>query len=151
MPVVSTVTWQISGTVRPVSAIARLAPITAALVCSRSWQVSTISASAPPAISPAALLWYASRSAAYGMWPRVGSLVPGADRAEHEPGPAAASNSVGGLAGQPRAGLGQLRIRSAMPYSPRSARLAPNVLVSTQSAPAAGGRPRARRARRRAG
>ena len=36
----------------------------AALHCNRSWQVSTSSASAPPAIRPAALTWYASRSVA---------------------------------------------------------------------------------------
>ncbi len=52
VPVVSTVTWVISGIRRPSSAIARLTPSTAALTCSRSWQVSTTNASAPPASSP---------------------------------------------------------------------------------------------------
>ena len=64
VPVVSTVTWQITGTGDPVAAIARLAPTTAAFVCSRSWQVSMINASAPPASRPAALSWYASRRVA---------------------------------------------------------------------------------------
>ncbi len=54
VPVVSTVTWAITGSCRPAAAIARLQPITAALVCSRSCEVSTSSTSAPPAIRPAA-------------------------------------------------------------------------------------------------
>ena len=43
---------------------ARFDPTTAVLTWSRSWQVSMISASAPPAIRPAAFSWYASRSEA---------------------------------------------------------------------------------------
>ncbi len=57
VPVVSTVTWQISGTRRPALAIARLAPISADLHCSRSWQVSTITASMPPASMPSTCVW----------------------------------------------------------------------------------------------
>ena len=64
VPVVSTATWQMIGTSRPASARARFDPTTAALTWSRSWQVSMISASAPPAIRPAAFSWYASRSEA---------------------------------------------------------------------------------------
>ena len=52
VPVVSTVTWVMIGTRRPSARIAALRPSTAALTCSRSWQVSTTSASLPPAISP---------------------------------------------------------------------------------------------------
>jgi hypothetical protein len=44
VPVVSTVTWVITGTRRPSASIARRRPNTAALTCSRSWQVSTTSA-----------------------------------------------------------------------------------------------------------
>ena len=41
----------------PASPMARRAPMIAALACSRSWQVSTISASAPPRSRPAAFCW----------------------------------------------------------------------------------------------
>ena len=60
-PVVSMVTWAISMMSAPdcaaAAAIARRAPMIAALAWSRSWQVSTISASAPPRSRPAALAW----------------------------------------------------------------------------------------------
>src|ERR1700726_1693657 len=55
----------------------------AALAWSRSWQVSTISASAPPRSSASALSWYVSRNSRNVVWPSVGSLVPG----PAEPGP----------------------------------------------------------------
>ncbi len=77
VPVVSTVTCTINGRSTPASASASLLPRMAALVWSRSWLVSTSSASAPPAIRPAAFVRKPSRTVAYGMWPRVGSLVPG--------------------------------------------------------------------------
>ncbi len=53
VPVVSTVTWTKTGTSLPASRRARLAPFTAALTCSGSWQVSMRMASAPPATRPA--------------------------------------------------------------------------------------------------
>ena len=53
-PVVSIVTWAISGTWRPAAVIARRVPMTAALAWSRSWEVSMMIASAPPRSSPAA-------------------------------------------------------------------------------------------------
>ncbi len=56
-PVVSMVTETISIMSPPAAAIARFAPMTAALAWSRSWQVSTTSASAPPRSKPAALAW----------------------------------------------------------------------------------------------
>lgn len=57
VPVVSTATEQISGTLAPAAAIARREPTSAAFTWSRSCMVSTTSASAPPAIRPAALAW----------------------------------------------------------------------------------------------
>ncbi len=57
VPVVSTVTEQISGTERPRASIARRAPMTEDLVWRRSWVVSTSSASAPPVRSPSAFAW----------------------------------------------------------------------------------------------
>ena len=54
VPVVSTVTSTKIGSRMPVSAIACLHPLTAALVCSRSCEVSTRSASAPPWMRPSA-------------------------------------------------------------------------------------------------
>ncbi|TCO28137.1 hypothetical protein EV652_106120 [Kribbella steppae] len=61
VPVVSTVTETITGMVEPAASSALRAPITLALVCSRSWVVSTRIASAPPSISPRAVSAYASR------------------------------------------------------------------------------------------
>jgi len=55
--VVSIVTDAISATLAPASAMARFAPMMAALACSRSWQVSTTIASTPPRSRPAALPW----------------------------------------------------------------------------------------------
>ena len=57
VPVVSTVTCTMIGTVRPCAAIARFAPMTADLACSRSWQVSTMTASMPPSSIPATCSW----------------------------------------------------------------------------------------------
>ena len=54
VPVVSTVTWAIIGMWRPNWAIARRDPSTAAFSCSKSWQVSTSIASAPPSSMPSA-------------------------------------------------------------------------------------------------
>ncbi len=54
VPVVSTVTCTKIGVSVPASARAILAPFTAALICSGSWQVSIKIASTPPAISPRA-------------------------------------------------------------------------------------------------
>jgi hypothetical protein len=53
VPVVSTATCAISGSVVPAAAIARLAATIAAFIWSRSCEVSTSTASAPPAIRPA--------------------------------------------------------------------------------------------------
>lgn len=77
VPVVSKAIETSSGTRTPVASIARCAPSTEDFVCSRSWVVSTISASAPPASRPSALAWKPSRSVPYATWPSVGSFVPG--------------------------------------------------------------------------
>jgi hypothetical protein len=52
VPVVSMVTWHISGTRRPVASKACRAAWMAILVCRMSWQVSISRTSAPPSISP---------------------------------------------------------------------------------------------------
>jgi hypothetical protein len=54
------------------------------------------------------------------------------DRAEDEARAVRRGELVGGLAGQPRAGLGEFED----PYSAKLAELAPKVFVSTASAPA---------------
>ncbi len=56
-PVVSKASEQISGTCTPRASMARRAPMMLDLVCSRSWVVSTISASEPPARRPSAFRW----------------------------------------------------------------------------------------------
>ena len=53
-PVVSMVTLAMTGRRAPVSAKASSMAPSAAFACSRSWQVSTLSASMPPSISPSA-------------------------------------------------------------------------------------------------
>ncbi len=57
VPVVSIVTWAMIRASGASSATARRAPTMAALAWSRSWQVSMISASAPPRSRPSALTW----------------------------------------------------------------------------------------------
>ena len=64
VPVVSTVTWHISGASEPADFSARLAPMIAALACRRSWAVSTRTACTPPASIPRTCVSYASRSVA---------------------------------------------------------------------------------------
>ncbi len=56
-PVVSMVTWAMTSASAASRVIARLAPMMAALAWSRSWQVSMISASAPPRSRASALTW----------------------------------------------------------------------------------------------
>ncbi|CAO0829016.1 hypothetical protein SMICM17S_11827 [Streptomyces microflavus] len=56
-PVVSKAREQIRGTSMPRASIARRAPMMLDLVCSRSWVVSTIRASEPPARRPSAFFW----------------------------------------------------------------------------------------------
>jgi hypothetical protein len=56
VPVCSIVTWSWIGTVRPTAAIARRAPMTAALAASRSKWVSVMSRSTPPSIRPRAMI-----------------------------------------------------------------------------------------------
>ena len=119
----------------PAAAIARLAPMIAALACSRSWQVSMIRPCAPPAISPAALRSYASRSSAKGTWPRVGSLVPGPIEPRTQRGRSGVDSSAATSLAIRAPASDSSSIRSVMSYSPRLARLAPKVLVSTQSSP----------------
>ena len=96
-----------------------------------------MTASAPPASSPAVFSWNASRSRAYGICPSVGSLVPGPT----EPSTYRGRCGVDQRSATSRAirapASDSSRMRCSMPYSPRLPRFAPNVLVSTQSAPAA--------------
>ena len=55
VPVCSIVTWSWSGTWRPTAAMARRAPMTAALAASRSKWVSVMSRSTPPSSRPRAM------------------------------------------------------------------------------------------------
>ena len=110
--------------------------MTADLVCSRSWQVSTSTASAPPASRPAAssLVGVAQRRVRRVAERR--QLGAGADRAEHEARPVrrrVARRRPRGRAGRrprPARGSGR-RCRTRRGWR----RLAPKVLVSTASAP----------------
>ena len=77
VPVVSIVTDTIRGRRSPAALKASSMPCRAALICSTSWQVSTIKRSTSPANRPSAC----SRNEAFivskSMWPSVGSLVVG--------------------------------------------------------------------------
>lgn len=136
VPVVSTVTLTRTGRSTPASFAARLAPITAAFACSRSWQVSIWTASMPPRSMPATCRWYASRTAANVTWPSVGSFVPGPT----EPSTNRGRSSVANSSATPRAiradASASSSSRSTMSYSARAARLMPNEFVSTASEPA---------------
>ncbi len=135
VPVVSTVMCTISGRSTPAPAIARFAPSTAALVCSRSWLVSTSTASMPPSTIAATWVAYASRSCAYGRWPRVGSLVPGPTLPSTHRGRSGVLCASADSRAIRAAASASSAIRSAMSYSFRAERLVPNVFVSTQSTP----------------
>ncbi len=132
---VSTVTLTKTGRSASARARARLAPMMAALACRRSWAVSMSTASIPPATMPETCSSYASRSAAYVTWPSVGSLVPGpTDPMTHRGRSGVDQASADSRAIRAPASESS-KIRSLMSYSPRLARLAPKVLVSTQSTP----------------
>ena len=77
VPVVSTVTSTKIGRRMPRLTIACLHPLTAALVWSRSCEVSTRNASAPPSIRPSACSANVCFRWSYVVWPRLGSFVPG--------------------------------------------------------------------------
>ena len=77
VPVVSTVTSTKIGRRMPVSTIACLQPLTAALVCRMSCEVSMSSASQPPRMSPRAWRANVALRWAYVVCPRLGSFVPG--------------------------------------------------------------------------
>ena len=77
VPVVSIVTWTISGIFRPNFANAVWHAAIAVFVWRRSWQVSMMSASTPPSMSPSTWTVYERSSSLNGALPRVGSFVPG--------------------------------------------------------------------------
>ncbi len=109
VPVVSKARETSKGRSAPSASRARRAPRMDDFVWRRSWVVSTIRASAPPAIRPSAFAWKPSRSVWKPMWPRVGSFVPGPMEPQHPPPAAvAAGELVGHLAGDAGARLGQL-------------------------------------------
>ena len=108
VPVVSTVTCTMIGTWMPDAVIARLAPRTADLVCSRSWQVSIITASMPPSSMPATCCVVGVPQRGVRRVAQRGQLGAGPDRAEHEAGLAGGAELVGLGAGQRGAGPGQL-------------------------------------------
>ena len=86
VPVVSTVTWTRIAMSLPASARARLAPLTAALICSGSWQVSISIASTSPAISPAHCSASASSRGLIGDVAERRQAGARADRADHKAG-----------------------------------------------------------------
>ena len=70
------------------------------------------------------------------MWPRVGSLVPGPIEPSTQRGRAGVAQRSAAARAILADASDSSAIRSAIPYSPRLPRLAPNELVVTQSAPA---------------
>ena len=78
---------------------------------------------------------YASRSCAYGRWPRVGSLVPGPTLPSTQRGRSGVLWASADSRAIRAAAYASSEIRSGMSYSFRAERLVPKVLVSTQSTP----------------
>ena len=77
VPVVSIVTLTIRGRRWPVLAKAASMPCRAALICSTSWQVSTMNRSTSPANRPSACSANEAFMTSKSMWPSVGNLVVG--------------------------------------------------------------------------
>ena len=119
VPVVSTVTCTIIGMSFFASSRARLAPLTAALICSGSWQVSIRIASAVPAISPAHWIASASSRSWYAMWPSEGSRVPGPTEPRTKRVRPSCANSA--IASRANSAARRLRAKalSPIPNSPR--------------------------------
>ena len=139
VPVVSTVDLAEGGDGAGPAAPSPAAPRRrAALICKGSWQVSM--RTRVDADRRAGRRTWKVVGVSQRLVPRVtqaGQPRPGTDGAEHEARPAAVGEVVGRLRGPAgrRPGRAPL-IRSAIPNSPRLARFAPNVFVSTASAPA---------------
>ena len=108
MPVVSTVTWAISGSVEPAAVNARRAPTIAAFAWSRSCAVSTRIGVGPAVDEAGDLLLVGVAQGAVRGVPERRQLRARADRAEHEPRIVRGRPPVGDLAGQPRTRLRQL-------------------------------------------
>ena len=88
VPVVSTVTWTRIGMSLPASSRARLAPLTAALICSGSWQVSISDRVAAAGDQPGALQRERVFEVLVGDMAERGQPGARAERAEHEAGAA---------------------------------------------------------------
>ena len=93
-PVVSIVTWTMSGRLRPAAAKAARAPFTAALAWSGSWQVSIRMASAPPSIRPCGLDGKGAFELAVGDMAQARQPRAGADRTDDEAGTAVAGQGL---------------------------------------------------------
>ena len=89
----------------------------------------------PPSTMAETWVPYASRRAAYGRWPSVGSLVPGPMLPSTQRGRSGVLKASADSRAIRAAASASSAIRSGMSYSFSAERLAPNVLVSTQSTP----------------
>ena len=88
LPVVSTVTWTRIGVSRPASSRARLAPLTAALICSGSWHVSMMIRVDRAGDQPGALDGERVFELLVGDMAERRQAGPGPDRAQHKAGAA---------------------------------------------------------------
>ena len=135
-PVVSMVTWTISGSSRPRRTKAWRQPLTAALICSGSWQVS-ISSASTAGDQALGLDREGGLELAVADVAEARQLGAGADRADHEPLRPVAGEALDRLAGEARRTLVDLEARASRPNSPSVIGEPPKLLVSTASAPAA--------------
>ena len=135
VPVVSMVTDTISARRSPEASNASSMPCSAALICSTSWQVSTMNRSTSPAINPSACSRKESRIVSKSMCPRVGSLVVGPMDPATKRGFSGVLNSSAISRASSAARLLSSKALSSRPYSARTIEAAPKVSVSITSQP----------------
>ena len=113
----------------PAAARARLAPLTAALICSGSWQVSIRIASTPPATRPRALLGQRVLERLIGDMAERRQPRARPDRAEDEARAAVCANSATASRASSAARRLSAKALSAMPNSPSVIGEPPKLLV----------------------
>ena len=135
VPVVSIVTDTMIGRRWPLAAKASSIPCRAALICSTSWQVSTMNRSTSPAISPSACSRKEARRVSKSMWPRVGSLVVGPIEPATKRGFWGVLQASATSRASSAARLLIAKACSSSPYSASTTEAAPKVSVSITSQP----------------
>ncbi len=140
VPVFSIVTLAMIGTsiaVLPLSASAAITALMTHLTCSRSWHVSMMNTSTPPASSPRAASRYDANIPSQSMFPSVMSLVPGPMLPATNRGLSLVWNLAHAARASSAASWLSANAWSASSNSASTCGIPPKVSVSTQSAPTA--------------